>query len=287
MIKIIRILLLIFISFVLSFELISYVIPQNNILNVNEKGNSYVNKENNDDVYFVGDSYASTGYVEQSFPILFRDYFKSRSMNFIDLSRPGSELADHKKILDSISNYNPKLIIYFYNISDVVSLNDEILLLNDRRNISLNDNNDEPKKKSSNIIKKVYNNSKSVLLFKQALQYLSILLTDRFFPGTPAYAFPRETLKNKKELEEIFNSIKAQNLFILINTPFNTGEIPKKWEQYKVFNEFSLTSDYTLMQSVDILNDSKYGVSWRNGHPNQEAIKIIADTLKLRFNSIK
>ena len=44
-------------------------------------------------------------------------------MEFLDLSIQGSSLADHLEILDSISNINPKLIIYFYNFNDIVSLN--------------------------------------------------------------------------------------------------------------------------------------------------------------------
>ena len=74
---------------------------------------------------------------------------------------------------------------------------------------------------------------------------------------------------------------------IFVNTPFNTGERPKEWEQYEVFNSINAISDYKIIQAVDILNDPDYALSWRNGHPNQEAIKIIADTLIKEFENYK
>jgi hypothetical protein len=276
---------LVFISFVIFFEFVAFISPENNAINVNEKGFTFFDKNINESVYFIGDSYASTNYAEEGYPLIFQNYFQSRGWNFIDLSRAGSELSNHKPILDSIGKLNPKLIVYFYNISDIVSLNDELLILNERNVILGQD--DNKKEKSFNIIKYAYNKSASLLLFKKCAHHISLILTDRFLPGTPAYFFPKETLKQKRKLKGIFDSIHAQNLLIVVNTPFNTGKKPFEWEQYKVFKDISKKSEYTLIQTVDIVSDSKYSISWRNGHPNQEAIKIIADSLIQKFKEIK
>ena len=109
--------LLIFISFIFGFELISNLNSKRDLINPNDKGFSYFNKNYKESVYFVGDSYASTNYVEESFPIIFKNYFKSIKNNFFDLSKAGTDLSYHKTLLDSISKNNPKpkLIIYFFN----------------------------------------------------------------------------------------------------------------------------------------------------------------------------
>ena len=66
---------------------------------------------------------------------------------------------------------------------------------------------------------------------------------------------------------------------ILINTPYNAGDKPIKWQQYKVFNDINKKTDYQIIQSVDYINDASFGVSWRNAHPTQEAVNIVANVL--------
>jgi len=122
MIRIFKNAFLLLFSFVIGFELINIIKPDDNVINTNDEGFSYVDINNQDNVYFLGDSYASTNYAEFGYPLIFRDYFKSRGFNFIDLSRAGTVLLEHKEILDSISQFNPKLIVYFYNISDINAL---------------------------------------------------------------------------------------------------------------------------------------------------------------------
>ncbi|WP_274475273.1 hypothetical protein [Mangrovimonas aestuarii] len=256
---------------------------------MNDKSHSYFNEKNTKDVYFVGDSYASTNYVKESYPVIFKNYFKSIGWNFTDLSRAGTELNYHKPILDSLSDIKPELIIYYYNISDVVSLNDSILLLNDK-NVSLQ-NKVVDKKERGNSLKRImnraYNDSETILLLKKIAQYSSLILTDRHLAGTPANKFPMENKRQEKKLKDFFSSITAENVIILINTPFYAGEKVKMWEQYNMFNNMETSDNCFLVQAVDIIDDSKYAVSWRNGHPNQEAIKVIADSLINKIEELR
>ena len=65
----------------------------------------------------------------KAFLIILEEYFKKKKWNFYDLSVPGSSLSDHVKIFDSLSKINPRLVIYFYNFNDIVSLNKNLLLI--------------------------------------------------------------------------------------------------------------------------------------------------------------
>ncbi|MCG1034794.1 hypothetical protein [Polaribacter sargassicola] len=279
---------LILISFILSFELIANLSSKDNVLRVTTDtfsvSTSSINKNIKDDVYFLGDSYASTAYAKESYPILFRDYFKSRGYNFIDLTKSSTELVDHKIVLDSIGKLNPKFIIYFYNISDIISRTQNLPPITQKSVVK----NDEKATETNKIhVKNIIKNSASLLFFKESIQYLSLTFTGKFYPGTTAYNFPKDNLKDKEYLKNYFNSINAENVFIFVNTPFTAGGSPKNWEQYQMFKEFSKDANYHLIQSVDIINDAKYAESFRNSHPNQEAIKIIASTLIKEFDKIK
>lgn len=289
--KLISIVIVLF-SFVIFMELIPTFSPERNVMNVNDAGYSFQGSKNKENVYFIGDSYAATNYVEDGYPTIFRNYFKDRGWNFIDLSVPGSTIIQHKAIIDSIGAYNPKLIIYFYHISNGSRLNKELKAFkedynpNQIRNIKDDSlRNKKPKKKS--VFKEVYDNSATVLFLKKTLQYFSLQVNDEFYPGSPAYRFPKETLKFKDELELYFESIQAENVHILINTQFLAGEKVKQWDHYNVFKGFEGNKEFKITQAVDIVSDPDYSVSWRNGHPNQEAIKIIADSLIKEFDKIK
>lgn len=265
--------IILLISFFVGIEIIGFIKSGENILNTDYRGNSYFENENQYSAYLVGDSFASTSYLNEGFPIIFEKYFKEKKWNFYDLSLQGTSLSDHKKLLDSLSKINPKLVIYFYNLNDIVSLNKNILLV---------DYNNEKSSKvnySKHVLQKIFYSSKSIKLFKKSLQYLSLKITNRYFPSTPSYFFPREHLKKKYELKNIFDSIEAENKLILINTPYNAGDKPKKWEQYQVFNDINKNTDYNILQSVDYINDTSFGVSWRNAHPTQDAVNIISNVL--------
>ncbi len=271
------------ISFFLAFELISFCGKDDIILDVNEIGHNYFDERNMENVYFIGDSYASTNYAKEGFPMLFSQYFAKRKWNFFDLSKAGTELSDHKILLDSVSESNPKLIIYYYNISDIVSIQGG--QLKDAANHSKK--NKSQQKWTSQILDWFNNKSATVIFIKKAAHHISLLLTDKFLPGTPASEFPRKTEKYKKELEKIFQDIKCQNLIILVNTPYSAGDRPKKWKHYKVFQEIAKNNAFTLIQGIDLIPDSKYAISWQNGHPNQEGIYIIKDTLTKIFDTIQ
>ena len=206
----------------------------------------------------MGDSFASTNYLNEGFPIILEEYFKKKKWNFYDLSVPGSSLSDHVKIFDSLSKINPRLVIYFYNFNDIVSLNKNLLLI---------DYNNEKFYKKNHLkkaLQKIYYSLNSVKFFKKLLQYFSLKITDRYLKYTPSSLFPIEHVKRKEELKNIFDSITAKNKLILVNTPNNAGNKPKKWEQYKVLSDINLETDYQIIQSVDYINDSNLGVSWRN-----------------------
>jgi hypothetical protein len=111
------------------------------------------------------------------------------------------------------------------------------------------------------------------------LHRISLFFTDRPLKGTSAASFPKLNLKYKDELRDIFNSIESEHVIILINTRFNFGTRMKKWEHYEVFKNMELNDNITLLQSIDIVPDDDHALSWRNGHPNQEAIDIIADRI--------
>lgn len=266
-------LIIIMISFFTGIEIIGFITSNENVLDVNYRGNYYFENQNKYSAYLVGDSFASTNYLKEGFPIIFEKYFKEKKWNFFDLSIQGSSLADHLEILDSISNINPKLIIYFYNFNDIVSLNKNMLLI-DYDNEKFSKNN-YPKR----IMQKIYYSSNSVKFLKKSLQYISLKTTNKYFPSTPSYLFPKEHVKKKFELKNIFDSIRAENKLILINTPYNAGDKPIKWQQYKVFNDINKKTDYQIIQSVDYINDASFGVSWRNAHPTQEAVNIVANVL--------
>jgi len=286
--KIILNTLLILFSFIFSFELIAHLSSRDNVLRVTNDtfsaSTSSINKDIKETVYFLGDSYASTAYAKESYPVLFRDYFKSRGLNFVDLTKSSTELVDHKIVLDSLSKLNPKLIIYFYNISDIISRTQNLPPITQKTVSKVSEKSNKTNKID---IKNSIVTSASVLFFKESIQYLSLTFTGKFYPGTTAYNFPKDNLEDKEYLENYFNSIKAENVFIFINTPFTAGGNPLKWEQYQMFSEFNKNYDYHLIQSVDIINDSKYSQSFRNSHPNQKAIKIMASKLIKEFDKIK
>lgn len=279
---------LVLISFTISYELISELNSDKSLLNVDDKGYSYQSHLNNRDVYFIGDSYASTNYVDTPYPRIFRDYFKSKGLNFFDYSKAGTELNTHKIILDSISKKNPEIIIYFYNISDIVSLNNDILLL-DSREIEMDKISDKSQSNKQTVLKdfleEIYK-SHTLTLLKETMHYISLKSTGEFFKGSPANRFPKENKLKSNELEKLFDGIKAKNVIILINTPFNSHPLAKKWQHYEVFKDMSANKDYKLFQAVDIIEDPNFSVSWRNGHPNQEAIQIIANQIIGSIDSI-
>tara|TARA_B100001093_G_scaffold479610_1_gene508754 strand:+ start:6914 stop:7762 length:849 start_codon:yes stop_codon:yes gene_type:complete len=270
------------ISFFAGIEFLGFIQSNENRLNTNYQGNYYFENQNEHSAYLVGDSFASTNYLNEGFPIIFEQYFKDKKWNFYDLSIQGSSISDHKKILDSLSNINPKLIIYFYNFNDIVSLNKKLLLV-DYDNEKLSNVNYLKK----NTLQRIFYSSKSIKLLKKSLQYLSLKITDRYLPSTPSYLFPIEHVKRKDELKKIFDSIKAENKLILINTPYNAGAKPLKWEQYQVFRNMNKKTDYKIVQSVDYINDASFGVSWRNAHPTQEAVNIIANILLENIDTLE
>ena len=160
-------------------------------------------------------------------------------------------------------------------------MNNDILFL-DNREIEMDKINDKSKGKKKTILKdflvKFYK-SNTLTLLKNALHYISLKSTGEFYKGSPANRFPKENKIYSNHLEKIFDEIKAENVIILINTPFNSHPLAKKWEHYEVFKKMSSNKSYKLLQAVDIIQDPYYSVSWRNGHPNQKGIQIIADQI--------
>ena len=230
-------------------------------------------KGNKGNVYFLGDSYASTEYVAEPFPNLFKNHFERKGFCFHDFSKAGSNMAYHKMILDSIGKDTPELIIYFYNISDIVDI--DIIkpsILNRAGSINLN---------IINLLEK----SKSILFFKKSIQFVSLKATNEFLPGTSAYSFPYLNKEHQHLLHSYFQSIKAKNVVILINTPFNAADKVKNWDHYTVFKKMDFESNYQLIQASDIISNPDYSVSWRNEHPNQEAIKKITNYILEKLNT--
>lgn len=300
MIKILKYLFLLAISFLLSFELLSTFSINSNMLSINMKEHNVLSEQKKETVYFIGDSFAKTNYVKEGFPEIFKKYFNSIGLNFVDLSENGSELDTHKKTLDSLNIINPKLIIYYYNLGDIIGLKEPSRTLLNRPHLEV--------EKSTSISNENYNSignykkqndksiykylsdlalkSKSVGLIKDVIQYTYVFLTDKPSPKSSTYKYSILNKKYSQDIKDLFNSIKSDQVIILITTPFNYGIKPKKWEQYSVFKNMSLNDNILLLQSVDIVNDSKSAVSWRNGHPNQDAIRILSDSILQSYQKI-
>ena len=266
------------VSFAMSYEFLSWLNAGKSHLRAKDESFTYVDASNDADVYFIGDSYASTTYVDNPYPMIFRDHFKARGMNFYDYTEDGSELNTHKRLLDSIGAKEPELVIYFYNISDIVSLNSDLLLVNNRE-IDIDSENDSSIKNDNfemnDIIAPIYN-SHTVELAKKITQFLTFKMTGKYLKGTPSYRFPIENKLHADALEELFDSIKAKQVIILINSPFNANPESKNWDHYAMFKNLAAKKEYKVLMAADIIDDPKYSVSWRNAHPNQEAIEIIA-----------
>lgn len=285
MINFIKYFSLLSITFLVSFELLSTFSVNSNVITVTENKASGSLATNDQTVFLIGDSYAKTDYVEEGFPVLFQKHFDSIGLNFVDLSKSGSELNVHKKLLDSLSALNPKLIIYYYNMGDVISLEQsepELTESNKEKDITQEKSSPSFSQNLSNLAIK----SKSMGLIKDAIQYSYLAFTDKPSPGSFSYNFPLWNKKHEKEIQELFNSIKSENVIIFITTPFNCGKKPKTWEQYDLFNNMELNNNVMLIQSVDVLNDPNFSVSWRNGHPNQEGVRMVTDSI-IKFYSNK
>ncbi len=275
----IKYLLVLICSFFISFELLSsFYVNSNQLLIEENKISLPTTTSPEENVYLIGDSFAKTDYVNEGYPILFNKYFESKGLNFIDLSINGSELNVHRRLLDSLSNFNPKLIIYYYNLGDVISLEKPVPTLITPINKSNQITTSESKETNETLIT-LLKQTKSVALIKDAIQFLYLTFTDQPYPSSFYYKFPLLNKKHEKEIQKLFNSIKAKHVIIVITTPFNCGDKPKEWQQYTLFKEMELNKNITLIQSVDIINDPELGVSWRNGHPNQKAIKIVSDSI--------
>jgi hypothetical protein len=297
MIKILKYSFLLSISFLISFELLSSFSINSNKLYVNVKEPNVFSESEKETVYLIGDSYAKTSYVNEGYPKIFKKHFNSVGLNFVDLSENGSELDTHKKLLDSLNILKPKLIIYYYNLGDIIglkklsqtSINREIETSKAVSKGSNNSLNSYNKQKDVSIYKYLSDlalKSKSIGLIKDAIQYTYVLLTDKPSPKSSTYKYSLQNKENSQNIKDLFNSIQSEQVIILITTPFNYGIKPKKWEQYSVFKNMILNDNILLIQSVDIVNDPKLAVSWRNGHPNQEAIKILSNSILHLYQNI-
>ena len=71
------------ISFFTGIEIIGFITSNENVLDVNYRGNYYFENQNKYSAYLVGDSFASTNYLKEGFPIIFEKYFKEKKWNFL------------------------------------------------------------------------------------------------------------------------------------------------------------------------------------------------------------
>ncbi|ANW95605.1 hypothetical protein AXE80_04635 [Wenyingzhuangia fucanilytica] len=252
-----------FLSFVLTFELLSILSLSfpNKIIKPKTIETSFNSDLNTKSVYLVGDSFAGHGY-----PKIFKEYFNAKSMNFYDLSEAGTELDTHRIILDSLNQIKPELIIYFYNIADIVAIDEPIL--NHQKNKQT-----ENKGSFLNYLRK---KNHTIFLIKQLFHHVFLATTGKPTPGSNSYNIPKENVNHKEELQKIFNSIKSKELIIVVNSSFLYGNNPKNWVHYDMFNKMKLNNNILLLQTVDIVDGPQFSISWRNGHPNDKAIDLIS-----------
>ncbi|MEL7222439.1 MAG: hypothetical protein AAGJ93_14045 [Bacteroidota bacterium] len=275
MLKLLKYLVLVAVSFVAALELFNVLSFTNNLLQKEEPDTSVQSTPEGEPVVFLGDSYAATVYVKDNYAKQFDDFFSAQGYNFIDLSRPGLSLDETDRRLDSVyTQYSPaipKLAIYYYTIVNVMSF--------ERGSWANGITATRTPPKAEKERKKDFNwkeDSATVLMLKDILHTLSLTFIGKPFPGTLAGKHPALNVKHQENLRQVFNSIQAEQVIVVINTPFNYGPKLRKWEHYEMFKSMELNDNVTLVQTIDIVDDGDHALSWRNGHPNQEAIDKVA-----------
>jgi len=286
----IKSIVLVVISFIATIELITAISPSENLLRESDKVLSFLPDPTAKSVLFIGDSFAATSYIENSYARQFEAFFEDKNLHFLDLASPGTDLKDHLNYLDSVKlthTHRPELMIYYYNISDVVSfVNGDIVTIADEeeRKLAQKVERLERKRQKKGRLGTILKKSNQVV--KDVLQQLSLKATGHLLPGSPISMAPKYNVKYQNELREIFNSFEAEHTIILVNTPFHYGENAKYWEHYELLNTMALNDNISLLHTVDIIPDEEYALSWRNGHPNQEAIDIIAARILLLADEV-
>lgn len=276
MLKYLKFLVLVAISFVVGMEFLSVLSFSNNLLEKENDDIAFQPAEGAESVVFLGDSYAATVYTEDSYAKQFDNFFSEKGYNFIDLSRPGLSLDETDKLLDSVYSTHspviPKLVIYYYTVINVMSF-ERGPWVNGITKVSTPSKVKKERKKDFNWKE----DAASVLILKDILHTLSLTFIGEPFPGTPAAKHSTLNVKHQENLRQLFNSIQAEKVIVVVNTPFNYGPKIRKWEHYDMFKSMELNDNVTLVQTIDIVDDGDHALSWRNGHPNSEAIDIVAD----------
>ena len=224
---------------------------------------------------FVGDSFAKTNYADNNYPNQFRALFEEYDVFFADFTLGGTDFDYHRDLLEKVGELNLDYVIYFYNISDVISLMPEGMISGDKI-ASITRPNGEKGLSTKDIKQMIFKESRTLRLLKDIIQLGSRKLTGRPLAGSTAGRYPVANFQNEGVLRSFFASVQCESMFILINTPFFAGESVKGWEHYDMFRTMSLPDDVHLMQAIDVVTDPSLAVSWRNGHPKPPAIDAVA-----------
>ena len=243
-------------------------------------------------VFFIGDSYAQTAYLKRGFPVLMQAYCDNAGFAFHDFTMEGTELNTHLSQLQDISSFHPKIIVHFYNINDVISLdtdlfagrNDDIHI--DKEGKKIKGKKISTLKKSMNIIRE---KSRTFILLRDISHWIIMHLFDRPAPGSTTFELPASNVRHKDDLRDIFTNTaqSCDELIIVVTSPLQYGASVKTWEHYELFHQMDLPDNVHRIQWSDIIGDAKYALSWRNGHANQAGVDKMWAELKKIMDNIK
>ncbi|MEE9372861.1 MAG: hypothetical protein V3V00_07380 [Saprospiraceae bacterium] len=279
--------ILVLVSFIVFFEFLSFskqkniLLPPSSKVIITEAIDTTIRR-----AFLIGDSYAETAYLQKGFPKIFNAYFKNKgNFYFQNLSNSATELDTHMRHFKSLEDIHPEVIIYFYNINDIISLDDKLF---GGEKASENRINADGSKKVvqqqsffKNILSKIRSKSTSVVLLRDVSHAVFMWFTDRPTPGSTIYKLPQSHITYQDELEQIFNSFSniTDRLIIVVNTPMHYGVNTKSWKHYKLLKSFSMPYHVSVINAVDVIGDKKYAVSWRNGHYNQDGVNVLAKNI--------
>lgn len=240
-------------------------------------------KRSSKNIILIGDSYAKTFYLKNSFPKIFDSIAKKHHYNFIDYTQSGSGFNIHRSLVQDSANRvsEQNIILYYFNIGDIADLKNG----NSKTNISRNIKALKHKgSKNYNPMKYAFANSAFELLgiSKSLYQHAHINIFEHPSKNSDLYQYSHLAYKAfGEELEKKLLSLNNhQNRIIIIVTyPFNFSiDKMQTWYVYQYFNKIQ-NKNIEVYQTIDMLQEIKdhdLSVSWRNGHPNQEAANCIA-----------
>jgi hypothetical protein len=236
----------------------------------------------------VGDSYARTIYLQNSFPKIFDSIAKKHNYNFINYTQSGSEFHDHAKLINSsiTASNEENIVVYFYNIGDIIDFRnpkkETLKSIKKNPSTSSNQNHSTVLFSVSRSIKEVFDISKGMY------QHLHVKVDGYPTKSSDLYMFAKTDYElYGKDLEQSMStwSNKGKRIIFVVTYPFNYEiDEMKNWYVYQYFSTLK-NKNIEVYQSIDMLEEIKdkdLSISWRNGHPNQETV----DSLAKKVNEI-